>query len=375
MYKYAKYSLITFILFILCMILYIVISTYINDPLQIWHKPYFRPVKYSHMRESAQARMRNNKFDSIIIGNSYSECTSSKEAGKILGGKFINLSMSGSNMPEKKLVLEYALKHYNIKKVVYIFDEHYLNLERESKYTDNWTILYDNNPFNDITVYLNNKYLPCNLLFCNMKNSISYTDIDKAQDWEKEVTHSRRFGGFENWEKYYPEDEQISRQFKSIYDSQDKLFTNKIDDSFKNGIEDYFNEYIFSLVKSNPDVEFDFVMSPKCNIELALNTRCSVFNKIKYALQVFVKTNEQYKNSKLFAFDNEDCIGQVEDFKDGTHYRSWINYYILKSIKDNRNELTEENVDQYITIVETKINKFEDEFKKYKQRVKEIYKG
>ena len=323
------------------------------------------------MRESAHARMRNNIFDSIIIGNSWSECTSSKKANDILGGKFINLSISGSNMLEKKLVLEWAFKHYKIKKVVYIIDTHYLNLEKKSTYTDNWTLLYDNNPFNDINIYLNDKYLMCNLVLCEMNKDINYTNIDKANNWEKEELHNRRFGGFKNWKKYYPEDEQIKDTFDAIYKSNDDIYKLDIDNTFKQNIQKYFDDYVFQMVKKNPDIEFYFIVSPICNLQWALNIRDDTFKKMKYALTVFTHESDKYKNSKLFAFDNENVIGDIKDFKDGSHYKSWINYYILNAIKNNTNMLTITNIDDYFKNVQKKAQSVN--FTKYKQIVKEIY--
>lgn len=371
MFKYAKLSFLIFISIVCTVVFYVVIATYINDPLQVWHKPFFRPIKYSHMRESAHARMRNNIFDSIIIGNSWSECISSKKANDILGGKFINLSMSGSNMLEKKLVLERAFKHYKIKKVVYIIDTHYLNLEKKSIYTDSWTILYDKNPFNDMNIYLNNKYLMCNLVFCGMNKDIIYTDIDKANDWEKEKFYNRRFGGFENWKKYYPEDSQIKDVFDDIYKSNDNIYTQDIDNVFKQDIQKYFDDYVFQIVKNNPKTEFNFIISPRCNLQLALDTRSDEFKKIKYAMTVFTYESDKYKNSKIFAFDNENIIGDIKDFKDGSHYKSWINYYILEAIKNNTNMLTMTNIDDYFKSVLKKAQSVD--LKKYKQIVKEIY--
>ena len=370
MFKYAKLSLIIFLSVILTHILYIITVTYVNDPLQVWHKPFYRPIMYSHMRESAHARIRNSNFDSIIIGNSWSECTSSKKAGEILGGKFINLSISGSNMIEKKLILEKAFKKNQIKRVVYILDTHYLTLEKKIT-NDNWAILYDKNPLNDIKIYMNNKYLLCNVFLCDMNQYIYITNIDKAFDWEKNEYHNRRFGGFQNWIKYYPEDEQIKSEFSNIYKSENDIYTQDIDNSYKNEIIKYFDKYIFQLIANNPDVEFDFVISPRCNLQLAMDIRSNTFNKMKYALMFFVNENEKYKNSKIFAFDDLNSIGQIKDYKDGTHYRSWINYFILESIKDDNHRLTSLNYDDYVNNVLAKAKNLD--FKTYQQQVKKIY--
>ena len=370
MFKYAKLSFTIFLTIWFIVPFYIAAATYINDPLQVWHKPLYRPIKYSNMRESAHARIRNSDFDSVIIGNSWSECISAKKTGEILGGQFINLSMTGSNMLEKKLILEKTFKNHNIKRVIYILDTHYLDLDK-STYNDNWKVLYDKNPFNDFKIYMNDKYLLCNLFFCNMNNTFNTIDIDKADDWEKRQYHNGRFGGFQNWIKYYPQNEQIKEAFKYIYMTEENIYTQDIDDNFKNGIKKYFDDYVFQLVKNNPNVEFDFVVSPKCNLQLAIDIRNEVFNKTKYAIMIFANENDKYKNSKLFAFDDLNSIGKIDDYKDGSHYRSWINYFIIQAINDNRNRLTSSNYNEYIDKVYTKAKNVD--FRQYQQQVKKIY--
>ena len=300
------------------------------------------------------------------------------EISSIVLSGFLVLLFSLSNFEEGNLIFDcitevllFVLEASEITPIVYILDTHYLNLEKKSTYTDSWTILYDDNPFNDINIYFNDKFLPCNIVFCDMDKLLVHTDIDKAYDWEKEEKHNRRFGGFQNWLKYYPVDDQIKEQFYIMYKLMDFLYVQDIDNYFKDGIQKYLDEYIFQLVKDNPDVEFDFVISPRCKLQLAIDIRTDSFQKMMYVLRAFVNENEKYKNLKLFAFDDEDAIGKVEDYKDGSHYRSWINYYILEAIKNNKNLITSSNYYDYLRNVFLQAKNVD--FNEYKQQVQEIY--
>lgn len=54
---------------------------YIYDPLQIFHKPYFREATFfTDMRKQALGIIKHYKFDSYIIDTSMLENTDSKEA-------------------------------------------------------------------------------------------------------------------------------------------------------------------------------------------------------------------------------------------------------------------------------------------------------
>jgi hypothetical protein len=55
------------------------------------------------MRQQAAGIINNYEFDSIILGTSMLENTSAKEAGEKLGGKFMNISLSGSNFTKEVL--------------------------------------------------------------------------------------------------------------------------------------------------------------------------------------------------------------------------------------------------------------------------------
>ena len=81
------------------------------DPLKILHTPWkYTSYLQNNMRQQALSLIKYWKFDSVIIGTSMLENTSSKEASQYLGGKFINISLSGSDFSERKVVLDYVLK-------------------------------------------------------------------------------------------------------------------------------------------------------------------------------------------------------------------------------------------------------------------------
>ena len=87
---------------------------YVYDPYMLFHKPYFREVTFKQdMRLMARFIVDNYTFDSAILGTSMLENTSAKEAGEKLGGKWMNLSLAGSTLAERAIILEYLLKKKN----------------------------------------------------------------------------------------------------------------------------------------------------------------------------------------------------------------------------------------------------------------------
>lgn len=375
MQKYSKISLIAFLLPTVIILLYSSIALYIHDPLMIWHKPFFRKnLTYSTMRESAISYIRDYDFDSAIFGSSYSENTSSKSASDILNGKFFNLSMSGSTNYEKNLLMNYLLKHKKIKQILYLSDIAYFTLRTDSvNYSaSNYDFLYNDDKIDDYKIYLNYKYLPCSLIFSNSENCIgSPKDIDKPYAWEKRKIHYERFGGFDVWLKHKDND-QLKQDFERWLKLPDKISDIQLDEDYKNGLKKYLEDYLFSTVRLHPETKFYIIISPVSDIELSARLRDTEnYYYKKYNLYLKYLTEENLKNLEVYAFDDMNEIGKIENYKDATHYKTDINNFILTSVAKKKHLITDKNVDEYLDKVYQKAVKFD--FKGYIEKIRALY--
>ncbi len=354
MEKLSKLSLKIFSIIIATTIIYSFAAMYLHDPLQIWHPPFFRKEKtYSYtIRESARAMIRDNEFDSIIIGNSYSENTSCKEAEKIFGGKFLNLSMSGSTTFEKRIILNYLLNRKKLNRVIYILDGHYVTLKTapQAFNPEQYEMLYNENPLDDFKVYLNSKYFFRTLHFSNSKKCIGTArDMDRPYSWESSQAHRCRFGGLQNWidNKHI---NQVSEYFQEILTTPMEINKTPLDNNYRINMQKFYDDNLFSMVAKSPDTQFDFIVSPVSDIALAIKLRASNQNFAKYSatLKYLVSQQEKYKNFRIYAFNDDSSFSRIEDYKDGSHYRTEINYRILNSIKERKHEINAQNIDSYL---------------------------
>lgn len=329
---------------------YILLAFYILDPLQVWHKSFFNKNTYSYnIRESAKAFIRDYEFDSIILGNSYSENTSSKEAGKILGGNFINLSMSGSTLNEKHILLKYLLKKKDIKQVVYVLDFNYYNLKEAD--TRDFDYLYDDDFLNDIKIYLNSRYFLCAAglaknSVCKIRNNLN---IDCPYYWENHENYYKRFGGFENWLKN-KDDNQIKSDFDDLLSTPNEINKKALEENYIQGLKKYIEKDLLNIINDNPNIKFYIIISPVSDLRLAQSIRDNDLSFKKTALLLDILTDFQAKhpNAEIYAFDNLPDTGKMEYYKDLCHYKSRINYFILNSIAKKENQITKSNKEQYI---------------------------
>lgn len=355
----------TFFLALLLFSIYFFGVLWVYDPLKIFHKPWkYKEYLQWDMRQQAAGIINNWEFDSIILGTSILECTSAKEASRKMGGKFVNLSLAGSYFYERAVVLKYALEHKQIKKVLYSLDTIGLVSTGKSDGTfkiENWDYLYDNNPFNDVSAYMNDKYIKC--LF-SPKNKIACMgaklDFDRPNTWHTLPDQARRFGGLDNW-FLAKDDPQIENAFRIILNTiiaikhgkikKDRYLVDHIAQS-----KEYIDTTVLTYIKKYTDTEFILVLPPYSRMQFALDTQYNQgeFERYKASVKYLVLQSSKVKNMSIYGWGNYAFVEDISNYKDLQHYEYKINSWMLDSIQRKEGLLTSSNVDVYLAILTQK---------------------
>lgn len=363
-----KNKQITFIYFLTAVVSFglMVSAYYIYDPMQIFHKAWERDVTFStNMRQQAAGIINNyDNYDSVVMGTSMIENTSSKEAGKNLGGKFINISLSGSSYFERAIVLRSLFRQHEIKNVLYSLDVgKYLSQEKEyPKYPlSQFDYLYDENFWNDFRVYFNNKYLPCLFLLSKSERCIGEKiTLDRPNAWFENEGHSIRFGGLDKWVSA-KDNGQIIASFKDISETvqhiknqEQKSLTDV--DIIVNKAKVYIDENILSFVKTEPKTKFILFDPPYSRIQYAIWAQYDLpkFKIYKEILKYLAKRSDEYSNLEIYSFGEEPFIDDIATYKDLTHYHYSINSWMLSSVSQKKGLLHENTIDQYIESITRK---------------------
>ena len=338
---------------------------YYYDPMQIFHKSYIQNDLHLHdnMRQQAAGIINNFEFDSIILGTSMLENTSSFEASEILGGNFVNISISGSDFYERKFVLSHALKKKDIKYVIYSIDVDSYNLRKwhQNYSIDTFDYLYDENLFNDFNVYWNEKFFKCILSFSKDKLCIgNKKTLEYPNNWFINKVYSDRFGGLDNWFKS-KNDKRIRDVFSSIVSVSQKIKKGErfpldgIEENIKKH-EDYLDEYLLDNVKKYKNTRFIFVFPPYSRMHYA---QWKQYNQPKYEIhkaiiKYLVQQSVIHKNLEIYGYEDKDFLDDIANYKDLSHYHQKINSEMLQSFKNKTELLTIENVDSYLKTAEEK---------------------
>lgn len=343
---------------------------WLYDPFMFFHKPYFREQTYhSDMRIQARGIIDFTDFDSVILGSSMLENTSAKEAGEKLGDKWVNLSLSGSDFSERKIVLDYTLSRKKIRQIIFSVDAYVLlNGDREN--SNSWRAgekLYTQGNF----WYRLNKYLDKKIIKCATKWSKNAECIGDKNDLES-VTQTIRaeqkyFGGFKHWTQW--QKDKTLKVYKGYLQNNHHP---KSDENkrlnFKEK-QEYLQATLFKMIKENPNIQFHFIYPPYSRVLYALfpfdkiyhkgRNGKEIFDEIKEILPYVVRETAKFDNAQIYGFDELFYVDEIKNYFDSIHYWLDMNSMQLDAIANGTHILTPENIDEYLQTMENKIKAYD----------------
>ena len=360
----AKKFSIIFIAFIylgslFCLVL-LGILIYLYDPLQAYHKPFFREPSFSSdMRIQNKGIIKHYDFDSFIIGTSMLRNTSANEAVARLGGKWVNISMDGSAFNERAVVLGYLFKTKNVKQIIGSLDGHSWLGEANTKH---FAFLYDGVEFNDIRVYFNKKIILCALNFSKNQECVGEKDLETLTNWAKDKGNSSRFGGLNKWleNKDNGQIKDTLAKLQALAKAQTlptydfKPHTNSIKSS-----QEMLEKNVLRFVRQNPNTKFHFVFPTYSRLSYRLDNNATGYAKTKIVLKWLVSEAQNLPNMKIYGFDDLTYADEIANYKDLTHYNVDMNSMQLDAIASGTHILTPQNIDAYLATMEAKIKAYD----------------
>jgi hypothetical protein len=330
------------------------------DPLQIYHLPWGRPLTlHSNMRLQAVGAIRHRSFDSVILGTSMTENTSADEASVLLGGHFVNLSLTAADFFERALILDYLFRRKSPKQILYTVDHIYINSRKGYPHfpLSTFDFLYDRNPFNDVRAYLNTHFGACLLRWSHDPDCIgSNVGLDRPNAWYAQPDYAKRFGGFDKWceskDNYQIGDvrklvetavEEISIDGAKAVPKTDR------DANVMRAIQ-YVEDNVVRHVREHPDVRFVFIFPPYFRATYAIWLQARPMHSAIHlaVIRHFAHLSSELDNMEVFGFEDAAFLDDIANYKDLGHYRPAFDSQILQAIASKKHRLTDSNVDAYI---------------------------
>lgn len=338
---------------LLALFIAFIVRIYTYDAYHFWSLKDPLNARYSSNARVQNAAFINHlDFDSVILGNSHMENTSAKEASDIFGGKFFNLSMSGSNNYERSIVLKRVLETHNIKKVILLLTPSWSTEGYKTYPIESWNYLYDPNCFNDFVYYLNTHDVVCMWTFSKKSSCLGRKkNLDRPYAWFNNPQSISRFNGIENW-TLNDQDPVMSKLL--LHRIPDAIKTKPIlRPSSKNNHQEeiHYSMYrdLFYFTQAYPDTKFFIFFNPDSILAKALYSRIDGwFNDYSIFVRYITQKADESKNVYFFGFDNLPFTNDLSNYKDHLHYKKEINNELLFRMGKNLNRLHHQNVDVYL---------------------------
>jgi hypothetical protein len=337
------------------------------DPLQIFHKPWVRDSYYiPEMRMQAAGIINNVPFDSVIMGTSMAQNFSPQEASSVWGRTFVNLSMSGSLLSERSLVLDYIFRKRPLRTVIISLDGFAAPGEFQPDYPpENFSYLYNATPLDDVRVYLNDKYsgyLLCgNRLFADNAFPCNTTKtLETVTEWASNPELQKRFGGFSHWLATSNQaDVRFALEMVQKSVACIRSGCERPSDGVRKATRRYeqapasFDLYLLKWVVDHPDTEFYVFFPPYSRLRYAMwrQEDPGVFALYTNSIRYIVDRAEDYKNLRVFGFDDLAFPDDIANYQDLGHFHPRFSSLMLQWMQAGDHELNNAGVDAYINTI------------------------
>ena len=334
---------------------------FIFDPWQLFHQPWFRkPVFISNARFQNAGIINSYPFDSVILGNSMAENFSAEEASRLLGGKFVNLSMAGSLLSERHIVLNHLFYKKNVRKVIISLDHlPYVGVGQYS--TDlppeQYSFLYNSNPLDDFRIYFDVQLFRCWNLAENCTKEIPgprKKSLHEIYPWFP--YYVKAFGGTQAWcywskrsapfKAFLQETISVAREIEK---GQKVTWDKKLSKNCRINARGTFKNYILPLVKEHPETEFLLFFPPYSRFWYSMQEQyyTSYYQSYLSFIEDVIHLSSSLPNARIFGFDDMDFTGDIANYKDQSHYHKDINSKLLELMAEQKGLLTEDNLVDY----------------------------
>lgn len=315
---------------------------YYIDPFFHYHKPHTDRYYYEldNQRYQNDGIMRNFDYDALITGTSMTENFKTSELDTIFDVDSVKIPYSGAAFKEVNEGIGRALKYNpDLKIIVRGIDMGYLFTDKDWMRDDLGTYpeyLYDDNPFNDVN-YIFNQDVIFDRAYKMVLDSRSpdhkpgILPFDDYSSWQSQAVMGIK--------KVCPEGLETKKNPSEVH----------ITDEERMMIKENIRQNITDLAADHPDVDFYCFFTPYSMVWWnEINNEGSIYRYVE-AEKCAIEQMLQYENIKLFSYNTRiDITSDLNNYKDPTHFGSWINTLILYWMHEGEGRIRQDNYEEYI---------------------------
>ena len=310
------------------------LRVYKIDPYFHYHMPLTKDYYYqlNNQRSQNDGIIKHFKYNALITGTSMTENFRTTEADRVFGCNFIKVPYSGGYFKEINDSIVVALKNNNnLKTIIRCLDmDYFFHTSNHTRKYDYPIYLYDDNPFNDVKYLLNR-----DIVFGRVLQMMINTE---KKGFKPGITS---FDDYSRWQNSYKFGiKTVIPKGLIVKDTKQVHLTDNDKKIIKKNIE--LN--VIKTADEYPNVCFYYFYPPYSIVRWNQWKNQGILYKVLEAEAYITELIVPHKNIHLFSFNNRtDITTNLNNYKDGIHYGTWINSLILKWMHDGKYQITEDN--------------------------------
>lgn len=323
----SKTWVISFLALVLIPLILFAACTYILDPL-LHYRAESPPLTYYTYQDtySNPGIAKHYQYDTVLVGTSMIENTLVDECEEAFDCSMVRLSYAGGSAYDIRSVLDLCFASDNeIKTVYWNLDEHQLRANpAETRYPQP-SYLYRNDHREDLS-YLLNLDIFYNYTLPNIQQTLAGNVQPAARRGETFTANYAAATAL----KYYTRPDPAQVPFPDTY---------YMDNTLQN-----LSDNILPFVENNPDTEFVFFFVPYSMLYWDNEVRGGTFDASMRSLETAIESLIFYPNVRIYFFhDQWDIVTDLNNYKDYSHYATWVNSYMTQAIAKDEERITAEN--------------------------------
>lgn len=324
--NFKKYFYISFIGIIISL-LTIVGTIVVVDPYQQYRASDKIIV---NQRLSNPGIAKQHDYDAVIVGSSMAMNHYANQVDSLFGWNTINLTTMGGTDEDYKLFLPFLVKQGKVKRMVWGID--YFSFFRPTTAFLSEPYLYDNRWWNDYPYWLS---------YTSLKNVVNKLKMKVPQDRDK-LYHFNSPSGREHLLKYYERDNNEKYFGKDDFSRMEERF-------------DAMERVVMPALKN---VEVYVYFPPYSICEFLMYEQYGHWEEVKEFKQYMIERLLSYPNVKLYDFQVEEFICNMDEYMDLRHHSHAYNKRIIECIHVDSCRVWEENYNKDLMVLDSLVRNF-----------------
>lgn len=298
--NFKRYFYIT-LLGIVVLLLVIVGTVVFIDPYQQYRKS---DIFIINQRLENPGVAKNHDYSAVIVGSSMAMNHYQSQIDSLFGWNTINLTTMGGTDEDYTQLLPYIVQQGKIKQLIWCIDYFSFFMPGTSFLSE--SCLYDNKWWNDYPYWLN---------YTSLKYVVQKIRTKQPAN-RNSVYHFNSPSGKEHLIKYYKRDNNDKYFGKFNFTEMEKRF----------------NEMGNTIMPLLEDIDVYIYFPPYSILEFKMFELYNHWDQIKEFKQYMIEQFFKYPNVKLYDFQKEEFICNLDEYMDLRHHSHAYNQLIIEYI-------------------------------------------